>query len=782
MPKLSSHYYLLTIAAATGAVSTFGQAMTLREANALFCGFEPAVGAVLAGWLLWVAVGGALGARYARTGKADRRLVGAAAVAIGAALPATLLFLRASRRLWSIPGGELPTLQTMLGVAWTSAAPFCLLSGALFSLCWAATQGCVGRERQSSGVYVAEALGATLGGLAAFLIVPWGGRLLDAAFCVGGAAAVLGAWGLRGATWPLRAVVGLCLLGLLAGSLMAGRLELLSRGWLWPPASGELLAVRETALQSLALTRSGSPDAQYSLFSSGVWSFSLPDPLSAEHVAHPALLQHPAPQTVLCVGGDFYGLAKEIFKHPSVRRLDYVDPDPDARAFLEAHVPEALRRLPQDVSLVAGQGEMGATALSAPSEKTPRAARVFHRDAAAFVRDAAKTLSTSTDARGYDVLLLLVGEPLNAQRNRFHTVEFFQRVRQTLAPGGILVLSLPAGLEAVGPAQAQQLRRAYATLAAVFPALAVLPGDEARFFASATPGGVSSQAGVLIERMRGRDLTPSYARPDVLTDLLNPFKTEYFTALLKSSPSPELNRDFSPACFADSLALWSLQAGWSAGPRVWRLAQGHPWLLWIATVLGALLLARCGTRELKPALRRGIALAGGAGMTLEIGLLLGYQILQGELHSRLALFVAAYMAGLGFGAATPGKRGAPSRRLLRAHGGLCLALAAAPALLWGARYWPGAAWVLDAAFATHCLAGGWLGGRYYALAVALHPGRDSAEQAGMLYAADTFGAALAALLVPLVLIPLYGVETGFAVCGLLCLGGYLGLRRALSAP
>lgn len=777
MPKQISSTYILTIAATAGALSTLGQAMVLRETATLFCGFEPAVGAVLAGWLFWVAVGGALGARLAR-GRADERLVAALAVLLGAALPATLLILRASRRLWDIPAGELPSITSMLGVAWTGAAPFCLLSGALFSLCWAAARPAVEPSRQSSAVYVAEALGAAVGGLAGFLTLLWGARLLDAALCAAWLAAIFSLLRRRERSRRLDALVLLCLLALLAATLKAEDLEHQSRSWLWPPASGQLLAVRETAHQSLVLTRSrlgqDGKGEQYSLFSNGVWAFSLPDPLSAEQAIHPALLQHPAPRSVLCLGGDFYGLANQAFKHPSLRRFDYVDPDPDGRALLEAQLPAALRRLPPDVSLLVGHDGADAT-----DQAAPRVARIIHRDAASFVREA--------DARGYDVLILLVGEPLNAQRNRFYTVEFFQRARGALAPGGVLALALPAGLEAVGPAQAQQLKRAYATLAEVFPGLAVLPGDEARLFASVEPDGVSSQASLLIKRMLSRGLNPDFTRPELLADLLNPFKAEYFQSFLQSPPKPELNRDFFPACFADSLASWSLQAGWRSGPGFWRQAQARPWLLWTAAGLAACLLAWGGPRSRRTqraALRRAIALAGGAGMTLEVGLLLGYQLLQGELHSRLALFVAAYMAGLGFGAAASTTGGALRKRLLRAHGGLCLALAAAPAFVWGARLCTGADWLLDLGFAGFSLAGGWLGGRYFSLAAALEGENRSASQrgaepAGMLYAYDTFGAALAALLVPLLVIPLYGLPAGFAACGALCLAGLASLRRDL---
>ena len=54
----------------------------------------------------------------------------------------------------------------------------------------------------------------------------------------------------------------------------------------------------------------------------------LPNIATVEELAHFPLLAHPAPRTVLVVGGGAGGVLAEILKHETVSRIDYVEIDP----------------------------------------------------------------------------------------------------------------------------------------------------------------------------------------------------------------------------------------------------------------------------------------------------------------------------------------------------------------------------------------------------------------------------------------------------------------------
>ena len=804
----------LRAVALAGFLSTAGQILVVRELVTLFSGYEPAVGALFAGWLFWSGIGSFAAGRACSPLKRQGAVSPAssncvcglplnAVVALvlafeGLALPATLLATRAARLVWSVPLGELPSLVKMLAISWSITAPFCLANGALFSLCWAAQAQLASQdrsERQVGSVYVAEAAGAVLGGMV-FFSTFWPALTLFALSLGLAWIAVVVALGLgRDARRPLW--IALTVLAALTSTY--GPLEKASRVWQW---SADIVAVRETPFQNLVLTRK---DGQYSLFTGGAWAFSLPDVQSDESGIHWALLQHPAPRRLLCIGGDIYGLAHQAFKHPSLVQFDHVDPDPAVRALLDSLLPTALRTVAADITTIWPNGAPRASHTNPDS----RLLRIYHHDAAGFVREVARQ---GPAGPGYDVVLLFAGEPLNVQRNRFYTLEFFERISALLAPGGIFSFSLPAAPEAVGPAQARQLQRAYTTLETVFPEVATISGEELRFFARQTTpdldSGLARQPEPLLRRLRERALHLDYLRPDQIHDALSPFKNDYLDQMLTELPRPGANRDFMPSCFADSLALWSLQAGWKGGPGFWDQAQSQSRVFWLFVCLLGLWLAMAPSRHKsgEPArqrvsIERGIFLAGAGGMVLEVGVLLGYQILEGELHSRLALLVAAYMAGLAAGAALPvcganreAEAAAARQGVLRAHALLCLALAVAMPLLWGLLALQAAVPGKVASLATatllsvFCAGSGWVGGRYFSWAVRAvsvsnqDAAQAGAREAGNLYALDLCGAAAASILVPLVVIPLYGLAAGFGAATVLCLGGLSGLWRSCRGP
>ncbi len=57
-----------------------------------------------------------------------------------------------------------------------------------------------------------------------------------------------------------------------------------------------------------------------------------------EPMVHPALLTHPAPENVLIIGGGDGAIAKEVLKHPSVRKIFQVDIDGDVYKFSEQYL------------------------------------------------------------------------------------------------------------------------------------------------------------------------------------------------------------------------------------------------------------------------------------------------------------------------------------------------------------------------------------------------------------------------------------------------------------
>lgn len=753
----------LVLVVSAGLAATVGQVVLVRELLVLFAGFEPALGAVFASWLFWTALGSSLAGRLNSGPGLGARSLPWLATLLALLLPASLLLVRAGRVLWSIPQGEFPTLQAILSLSLLTPAPFCLASGFFFVCAWAAVRqeavsDSTARPLAPLGVFLGEAMGSALGGvLLSFVLLPLL-PVLAGALAVSGlvlAATALPVFGPKGVPRPgLKAFWGLAAAAIVWAMAGQGALDRASHAWQW---GRDLVAVADTPYQNLALTER---EGQYTLFAGGAFAFSAPDREADEQAVHLAFLQHPGPRTALLVGGDVFGAAAEALRHNSLVRLDFVDPDPEAFAFLAGRLPQAMTAAARD-----------------------RRVRVFHQDAYAL-------LGQARDA--YDVVLVALGDPINAQMNRFYTTEFFARVRQALTRDGVLSFAVSSSPEALGEVQARHLQTFQATLAAVFPEVAAYPGAQARFFAAKTPGLLTDDVLELARRIEARGLDLRYVREYYLLDTLEPMRLAQFRSVLSEGPARQ-NRDFEPACYFGSLALWALQIHAGLKDALLSLAAIPRTALWAAIILAALaltLLPGRGPRGRARAIRLAVGLMGAAEIAMEIVLLLAFQILRGNLYSRLAWIIAAYMAGLALGTAAAMAFAAQAdragQRLVLVQSVFCLALAGlAPllALLQSVQPGPGIH-PLDVLFPILGLFFGGLGGLHFSLSATALAGASGpdARLGGGLYALDLVGAMAGSLASSLLLIPLFGLLSPLAACVALCAGSAAALGLALRAP
>jgi spermidine synthase len=130
-----------------------------------------------------------------------------------------------------------------------------------------------------------------------------------------------------------------------------------------------------------------------------------------EALVHPAAITHPAPKTVLILGGGDGGAAEEVLKHPSVREVTLVDIDADVVRVAREELSGIHRGALED----------------------PRV-RVLCQDGAGFVR--------STQQR-YDLVLLDLTDP-ETPAGPLYTAAFLAELRGMLTLGGMVVLHLGA--------------------------------------------------------------------------------------------------------------------------------------------------------------------------------------------------------------------------------------------------------------------------------------------------------------------------------------------------
>jgi len=448
-----------------GFTAAIAQIVLLRELMAVFYGNETSLGLMLASWLFWTAAGSSLAGRV----RQPRRAMAGIQALVAAILPATILAVRASKGLLQTAPGEVLGPGAMLLTSFSTMGPLCALSGALFA---AGSRIC-----ETGSVYLWEAVGSSAGGVVAGLMLIGHFSSLQIAGLLA-ALNLLAASHLAIAGRPLRygAMAGLAAIAAVAAFFgWPQHLEAISQRHFW--RGMRLVETRESVYGSLAVV---GTEGSRSVYENGVVLFNVPDPAAAEEAVHYALLEHPSPRSLLLIGGGINGSIAEALRHPTLERVDYVELDPAILDLARADFPAEWRALSTD----------------------PRV-HVHVTDGRLFVK---------TTRFSFDVVIVNLPEPQNAQLNRFYTVEFFREVSRILTPTGILSFQLPSSEDYLSPELAQFLRAIDATLRAVFPEVAAIPGETVHFFAAKRAGVLASGAPELLARLEARHLQTTYVR------------------------------------------------------------------------------------------------------------------------------------------------------------------------------------------------------------------------------------------------------------------------------
>jgi spermidine synthase len=731
---------LLPAFAAAGFAATAAQVLLLRELLVSAAGDEASIGTGLAAWLLGITLGAVAWRRAA-----PRRALSAAALLalLAIAGSAGIVALRVLRFLAAPPAGELPGLGLVLLLAVASLLPAGALVGASFAALATAGAGHLPAESALARLYVAESLGSLVAGAGASLLVGTLLAPLPAALAAGFAATLL----LLLSSLPGRRA-GLAAAALLAVAAAAARpldeaTERLRFSALAPGAP--LAAFVDTPHSHLAVS-GGTPRH---LYESGAFAASFPDPFSSETLAHLAGSLALSPRRVLALGAIERGPLRFLLLH-GPERIDLVAPDARALAFVRDRLP------PEDVRALAD----------------PRV-RIL-------ADDPRRVLSRSRET--WDLVLLLGPDPVTLSRSRLLTAEAFRDVASRLAPDGALVVSLRTASAALTGTTAALGGSVYGALRAAFPVVRVTPGPDSLLVAGFDAAAVTLDPSVVAARFRERRIESSSFAAELFPLFLDPGNVARIeAALADASRRVPPSRDDRPGSLLHALARRQRETASLPGRGLGALGRLPPPLL-VALVLlpSAALVARglAAPPSLRLAALHAAAATGAAGMAVSFLLLLSYQTREGALYGALGALTAGFMLGLAAGAAaarafTAARRPAP-----------CPALRVV--LLLAATVFAGIAALLPAlaglskgpptlALAAHAAlllaAGAATGALFPVVSLALlGSGQDAGTAAASFEAADHLGAAFAALLAGVVLVPALGMTaTGFLATALVLL-------------
>jgi len=722
---------MFVIAAALGLVgfsAVIGQIVLMRELIVVFNGNEISLGIMLATWLLWTAIGSGLASRFVRSKSKARNTVALLECLLGVSLPPTIWILRASRTFFQSVPGELVGPMPMLLTSLVCLSLSCILCGSLFVLAARMYQEeCAISVRDAiRSAYLFEAAGSGFGGILASVVLL---RFFDS-FHIAIIVALFNLFMAAILLYQMQPtkIIALALLSFPLFIYAAPFLNRSSQQRLW--RGFHVLGSRNSIYGNLVVIETGNIR---SIYDSGVILASAPDEAAAEEAVHYAFLQHPAPANVLLIGGGTNGSIAQALKHPTLKRLDYVELDPA--------VIEVTRQFFPTSSI----------AFADP--------RVYIHYA-----DGRHYLNSAADK--FDLIILDLPDPQTAQLNRFYTAEFFGSAHDHLALGGVFALQLRSSEDYISPQLAEFLRCIHHTLQQVFPDVAIIPGETIHFFAAMQSNVLSDNPQTLISRLRDRNVQTQYVREYFIPFRMTPDRMTQVRELLRPLPTTPINHDFEPIAYYFNVVLWSSE--FRFGYSSWLREAAHisfPRLIeraLLILLIPAVLVLFAPTRQTRaPAsMVCCVAATGFTLMALQIFLLLAFQSVYGYVYHQLAILIATFMAGISFGAWL-------SIRRLQAGDDLSLGTiatiqfilaASAPTLILLVGAVTRASWtVLVAPFLFPVLAviSGMLGGYQFPVATELYF-RDSKWGPGVLYAVDLFGGCAGALLLSSYLIPVFG--------------------------
>jgi len=350
-------------------------------------------------------------------------------------------------------------------------------------------------------------------------------------------------------------------------------------------AGQKVLLSKETAYGNLTITRT---QGQLNFFENGVLLFSTGNIEQREEDVHYAMFQRPDAQKVLLIGGGMTGTTLELLKYPDIKQLDYLEVNPTLFKLTREYTPYLM----------------------------DKRIRTFAVDPLIYIKRTAER---------YDVIFINQPPPSNAELNRFFTLEFYQRLKKLLLPGGLLSTRLPSSENYLSNDEVELQSSIFNSLKKDFANVEAVPGKKLYFLASD-----STLVMNFAERYQSLNLDNKYVNDAYLNDALIQFRSQQIMDGYKDKKI--LNRDFRPVVYLMYIRHWLS----FYGNTIWIIPTVCIVLLLLFLVL------------LKP-YPSAMFTSGFTGASAEIALLIAFQVIFGYVYLFLGVIITIFMGGLTIG-------------------------------------------------------------------------------------------------------------------------------------
>ncbi len=696
----------------SGFAAIVAQTLIIREALALFSGNELVSGILLCFWLIW----GGLGSIIFSSIRLRVNPVKSYAILLFALCFLqffSLCFMRIAPRIFNLPIGEVIDLGRIIIISILTLGPVCMVIGALFPA--------ASKILNPARVYLLEGLGAFAGGIVlSFLLVgilpPFGIMFVSLIIL------------LMSILYFLQRTKILWLpLLLLMLFFKLEPIEMYFRKL--QMGNVDLVGLQESRYGVISVTKSGH---QYNFYTNGHYDFSYPDAYSSEESVHYALLLHSEPKNVLLVGGGIGNSVAQILKHPSIENITYVELDPVLFEMGRKYLGESL----------SGKDKL----------------KIVFGDARYYVKH--------TDMK-YDVIIVNLPDPINAQINRFYTKEFFGEAKRILHPGGLLSVRITSPPDIISPLFGQLLSTVHESLSSSFEDIVVLPAGRATFIAKDDVAVVDGIIDTLRLRIDERRLGLTYVNYYYFRYDITSEKIGYLSRRISDSKG-YINSDLKPVCYYFTSILW----GGIISDTIRNIFVG---LFGMAPVLFFLPLIFIFFFYRRRAIIYLSVLAVGASeISAEVILIVLFQVFYGYLYGWVGAIIAFYMLGLSVGTLlylkVPFLKRKPIINLLRVEIILSIYFMV---MIGVALLQPG---FINVIIALLVFTGGLLGGVHFPLSVAVL----ERQKAGFVYGIDLIGSSIGALVTAMLFIPILGIVQTLMFFGIMNLLVGMGLSTVRS--
>ncbi len=455
---------------------------------------------------------------------------------------------------------------------------------------------------------------------------------------------------------------------------------------------------------------------EYKFYENGVYIFSTGNRLYNEESVHFAMLQHKKPKKILLISGGIDGMIDEILKY-EVDKIDYIETNKYLIELAKNYI----------------------------GFKPHPKVNIINKDARHYL-----TNTTSV----YDVVLVNSPPPTTIGLNRLYTKEFYRNLKNSLSDSGYIAVSLPNISEKIESVEAKTHLILQTTLLQVFANIKVFRGNKIYYIASDHP--ISSNVGDLINNKNiDNTYISKYKTNNAATVNVKPLLKEH------SEYEGLINNDFDPILY-----FWEL-----------KYQLGYLSYNFSFAFIGILLIFLIFVFR-KKSISLGVFTAGFTSFSLQIIIMVLYQIVFGYIFFAVGVFFTLFMLGLVLGAnfATRFFKKIKKKHFIFAQislSGISLLL-----IVFFRYLFDISAFLLHISlysllfFVAICV------GYIFKSATNLIK-KDVSKLASELYTADLFGSALGALTVSGFLIPLLGFTS---VCILLFLlnianAGYVFLKK-----